>query len=97
MDKFLSLAKSNRALGKQLLHQLLVDLVTAAEADVLKGTEQRLSDLKENWLKEIVVGVCKNHVPCKTSNSMFHDKLIKLANSEIYRVLDRIFCTSQLW
>ena len=52
VDKFFSLSKSNHALGKQLLHQRLVDLVTAAETDVSKGTEQRMSDLKENWLKE---------------------------------------------
>ena len=94
VDKFFSMAKSKRELGKSLLHRLLVDLVNTVEnGSVLSDTTNKKSHLKDFWLKELAADVCRSHVSCRELEvtKIKRKTLIDLSKTEVSRVSGQDF------
>ena len=59
VNKFIFMAKTNRALRKELLYNWLVEIVTALRGPIqFENFEKRIAKLKDLCLSEIIVGVC---------------------------------------
>ena len=72
--------------------KLLGDLVSAVKNGVSITPEQRFSKLREFWLNELVIGVCKGYVSNRESKvCKSREKLVELANSEIVRAFGPSF------
>ena len=63
VDYFFQMTKSKRELGRKLLYQLLFNLLSAAVDDGSTSSNVHcLSELKNLWLKEVILGVCRSTV-----------------------------------
>ena len=96
VDKFFSMSRHNRDLGKELLYKLLVDLVTAVKDRVRTPNDDQFpTKLKDMWLKEIVLDVCNKHVikpeVSGTPQVRSRDVLVDLVKAEVVRIFGPSF------
>ena len=93
VDKFFSMSRHKREMGKQLLNN---DLVTAAEDRFRQpNAELRSTKLKDIWFKENVIGVYNKHVTkAKVGGTRLvrnREVLVDLVTAEVGRIFGSSF------